>query len=77
MTLDKFKELMKEYRTELQDNDCGTWSQEGRDWAIQNGIITGICAGADGQPNYAWADTLTREQMVTLLYRFAKLMGKA
>ena len=77
MTLDKFKELMKEYRTELQDNDCGTWSQEGRDWAIQNGIITGIGAGADGQPNYAWADTLTREQMVTLLYRFAKLMGKA
>ena len=25
MTLDTFKELMKEYRAELQDNDCGTW----------------------------------------------------
>ncbi len=27
MTLDTFKELMKEYRAELQDNDCGTWSK--------------------------------------------------
>ena len=77
MTLDKFKALMKEYRAELQDNDCGSWSKEAREWAIASGMISGTGTGADGQPNYAWADQLTREQAVTLFYRFAKLMGKA
>ena len=39
MTLDKFKELMKEYRAELQDNDCGAWSRDAREWAIASGLI--------------------------------------
>ncbi len=77
MTLDKFKELMKEYRAELQDNDCGTWSQQAREWAISNGMISGTGTEINGEPNYAWADQLTREQAITLFYRFAKLMGKA
>ena len=76
MTLDKFKELMKEYRAELQDNDCGTWSAEAREWAISTGMINGVGNDANGNPNYAWADTLTREQAAALFYRFAKLMGR-
>ena len=77
MTLDTFKELMKEYRAELQDNDCGTWSKEARAWAISNGLINGPGTEVNGEPNYAWADQLTREQAAALFYRFAKLMGKA
>lgn len=77
MTLDKFKELMKEYRAELQDNDCGAWSKEAREWAIANGMISGMGKDANGEQNYAWADQLTREQAAALFYRFAKLMGKA
>lgn len=77
MTLDRFKELMKEYRAELQDNDCSTWSKDAREWAIANGIISGTGNNANGEPNYAWADQLTREQAAALFYRFAKLMGKA
>ena len=77
MTLDRFKELMKEYRAELQDNDCGTWSKDAREWAIANGLIGGTGNNANGEPNYAWADQLTREQAAALFYRFAKLMGKA
>lgn len=77
MTLDKFKELMKEYRAELQDNDCGTWSKDAREWAIANGLINGTGATINGEPNYAWADNLSREQAAALFYRFAKLMGKA
>lgn len=77
MTLDRFKELMKEYRAELQDNDCGTWSKDAREWSIANGIISGTGNNANGEPNYAWADQLTREQAAALFYRFAKLMGKA
>lgn len=77
MTLDRFKELMKEYRAELQDNDCGTWSKDAREWAIANGLISGTGKDANGEQNYAWADQLTREQAAALFYRFAKLMGKA
>ena len=72
-----FKEAMRAYRKELQDNDCGAWSEAARQWAIENSIIAGGGIGPDGQPNYMWADTLTREQAVMLLYRFAQFMGKA
>lgn len=72
-----FKEATRAYRKELQDNDCGAWSEAARQWAIENGIIAGGGIGPDGQPNYMWADTLTREQAVMLLYRFAQFMGKA
>lgn len=74
MTLDTFKNLMQEYRAELQDNDCGTWSQDARQWAIDNGLTNGTGKTANGEVNYAWEDVLTREQAVTLFYRFAQLI---
>ena len=80
MTDERVKEICKDVITEqrkaLQDNDCGTWSQEARDWAISCGLIAGSGALPDGQPNYMWADQLTREQAAALFYRFAKMMGK-
>lgn len=71
------KQVLAEQRKELQDNDCGTWSKAARDWATSTGLIVGSGNGPDGQPNYMWADILTREQAAQLLYRFAQMMGKA
>lgn len=76
MTLDKFKELMKEYRKELQDNDCGAWSKDAREWAVTTGLVNGMGTGKDGAPLYGWEDSLTREQMAVLLHRFAQMMGR-
>lgn len=76
MDINKFKELWNEMRKELQDNDSGVWSEKARQWAIETGLIAGGGNGADGQPNYMWADMLTREQAITLFYRFAQMMGK-
>lgn len=76
MTVDKFAELWREYRKGLQDNDAASYSATAREWAINNKIIAGGSPLPNGQPNYMWEDTLTREQMVTLLYRFAQYMGK-
>lgn len=70
----RFKELWDEMRKELQDNDASAYSEEARKWAVENGIING---GSATEFNGMWQDVLTREQMVTVLYRFAKLMGKA
>lgn len=77
ITLEQFKELMGEYRTELRDNDSGTWSEEARQWCIDQGIFQGGDTTSDGNPNYMWEDMMTREQVATVLYRFAQLMGKA
>ena len=77
MTQEQFNSMMKEYRKTLQDNDCNVYSAEAREWAIKNGIVTGSGKDAKGEPNYMWADQLSREQAVTIFYRFAKLMGKA
>lgn len=73
----KFKEMWLEMRKELQDNDAGQWSEAARAWAISNGLINGNGSTVDGKPNCMWADVLTREQFVTVLYRFAQIMGKA
>lgn len=75
MTDEKFAELMNNYRNTLRDNDCNDYSKEAREWAIKNGII----AGSDqklpnGDTNYMWADMLTREQFITVLYRFSKII---
>ncbi len=76
MDVNRFRELWTEMRKELQDNDSGMWSADARQWAVDNGLITGNGTVIDGQPNYMWADLLTREQLVTVLYRFAQMMGK-
>lgn len=71
-TEDEVKRILDQRDKEMRDNDCGAWSKEAREWAIANGIIQGIGNGPDGKPNYAWETPVTREQMVTMLYRFAK-----
>ena len=77
MNIERFKELWFELRKELRDNDSASWSEEARTWATEIGLIAGGGTGDDGNPNYMWEDLLTREQFVTVLYRFAQLMGKA
>lgn len=74
MTIERFTELWREMRKELQDNDSEQWSKEAREWAISSGLIQGGGTTEDGQPNCMWEDFLTREQMVTILYRFYQLM---
>ncbi len=65
----KFKEMWNEMRKDLQDNDAGQWSEEARAWAMETGLVQGS-GEIDGEPNYMWQDFLTREQFVTVLYRF-------
>ena len=77
LTYEQWKEYQARYRKELQDNDSGTWSAEARKWAVETGLIAGSGTAPDGSPNFMWEDQLTREQLVTVLHRFAQQMGKA
>lgn len=74
MSPEKFEQLWLNYRATLQDNDASDYSEEARAWAKSNGLVQG---GVDGTFNGMWEDVMTREQMITILYRFAKMMGMA
>ena len=76
MTLDTYKSLYGEMRKEWQDNDASSWSEQAREWAVKTGLIQGGGTLPNGEPNYMWQDTLSREQLCVLLYRFAQMMGK-
>lgn len=76
MDIKRFKELWMEMRKELQDNDAGKYSEDARKWAIKNSIIQGNGVDQNGDPNYMWDDILTRQQFITVLYRFAKLINQ-
>ncbi len=76
MDSDRFGELWTECRRGLQNNNASVYSAEARAWAISNGLIQGG-EEIDGRPNYMWYDLLTREQFVTVLYRFAQMRGLA
>lgn len=65
----EFEELLRLHEKALEDNDAGAWSEGARNWAIREGIVNGIGYLEDGTPNYAWEAHVTREQMVTMLYR--------
>ena len=74
MTLEQFGDPMNQFRAQLQHNDSSGYSEEARNWAVENGLVNGNDAD---KFNGMWEDFLTREQFITVLYRFAKLMGKA
>lgn len=75
VSYEQWKEYMTKYQKELQDNDCGEWSREAREWAISVGLFVGNGTTADGQPNYMWASPMTREQAAQLFYRYAQQHG--
>lgn len=77
MDVARFSELFREMRKDLQDNDSGQYSEAARKWAVESGLIAGNGTTINGEPNCMWQDFLTREQLVTVLYRFAQIMGKA
>lgn len=52
------------------DVSSGQWYSDGVAWASANGIVTGYANGSFG-PN----DTITREQMAAILYRYARYKG--
>lgn len=74
---ERIKKICKEEISAAKDgggtgNNPSAWAKEATDWAVANGIINGF-----GGNDMGWKVLLTREQMATMLYRYAKLIGKA
>ena len=71
-----FNSAINDYKKTLQDNDASDWSKEAREWAVSTGLVKGGNTLPDGTPNYMWQDSLSREQMATLLYRFKDILNE-
>ena len=52
------------------DVESGTWYTNAVLWAAQNGIVNGV-----NDTEFAPGDDLTRQQLVTILYRYAEAKG--
>ncbi len=76
MQVEQFINLYRQMCATKKDNDASSWSAPAREWAVAQGLITGNGTDDAGNPNYAWEDLLTKEQLVTVLYRFTQ-MGEA
>lgn len=59
------------YEEEPMDNTPSPAHKEGVEWAAKNGILTGNSEG-----DLMLSQPVTRQQMCTMLYRFAKYLGK-
>ena len=57
--------------------NASEWSREAREWAVSIGLFHGAGTLPDGTPDYQWQRQPTREELVTVLYRFAVNLGKA
>ena len=54
----------------FSDVAAGTWYTDAVAWAAQNGIVNGV-----SDTEFAPGDDITREQLVTVLYRYAESKG--
>lgn len=58
--------------TATMDNIPSPAHREGVEWAVEHGILTGDASG-----DLKLGQNVTRQQLCTILYRFAKEIGKA
>lgn len=64
VTQEQFNSMMEVYLSGKAKEGPSEWSQEARDWAVNNGIVEG-----DGNGAYRWKSAVTREEMAQILMR--------
>ena len=68
----KWAEFKKRLEVKPMDNTPSTAHKEGVEWAVENGILTG---NSDG--DLMLSQPVTRQQLMVILHRFAKLEGRS
>lgn len=63
LTQEELEMMLEKYFEKVAKEQPGDWSKEARDWAEENGIVT----GDEGGKRYK--SHITREEAVTMLYR--------
>ena len=68
----KWAEFKKRLEVKIVDNTPSGAHKEGVEWAVENGILRGNAEG-----DLMLSQSVTREQLCTMLYRFARLLREA
>lgn len=86
MTQEQFDAMLAEHDSGVALEPGSDWSAQERAWARKEGITKGVGdLDGDGEMDFAWRSPITREELVTMLYRMntyveslveAKLKGK-
>ncbi|MDD7771724.1 MAG: S-layer homology domain-containing protein [Firmicutes bacterium] len=66
----RYADMPIEGRNSFTDVPYGTWYTDAVSWAMYNGVVTGV-----GNNKFNPDGKITREQMATILYRYAKSSG--
>lgn len=64
LTYEQFKAFMRQYEAEVAAQEPGSWSAEAREWAEENGIISG-----DEKGRKMYKKPVTREEAAVMLFR--------
>lgn len=64
MTQEQFNTMMDNWVIAQTQKDPASWSSDAREWAERNGLVSG-----DTNGNKMYKKLLTREELVTVLYR--------
>lgn len=51
-----------------EDTGPANWSADAREWAVYSNLFSG-----DGRGNYMWPESVTREQLAVILYKYDKM----
>ena len=71
VVLHRFEDTPNHTFTEsFEDVAPGSWYADGIHWMADNGIVSGY-----GDGNFGANDSITREQLAAILYRYANVMG--
>lgn len=62
MTQEQFDKMADAYVASLNKKAGSSWSENARNWAIENKVFAG-----DGKGNYSWRGLVTREQVAQIL----------
>ena len=65
-TMNGFRQAVKDE----MEKPAKSETQLAKEWAIENGLIKGYPNG-----DYGWKDNMTRQQFVTILYRYNKMIN--
>lgn len=75
MTQEKFNEMMDNYLAGLAAKEGSSWSEEARQFCIDNGLFIGGNPDENGDPTYMWRSYMTREALAQVMMRLANMMG--
>lgn len=75
MTQEQFDAMLAEHDANVALEPGAGWSKNERKWAIDKGVTKGVGdLDGDGEKDFSWKSPVTREELVTMLFRLEQVL---